>query len=436
MKKVLIITYYWPPSGGSSVQRWLRFSGYLPEFGWTPVMFVPENANYPETDITLEKGILPGIEIIRKQIYEPYGFYRKFTGIGKKNDIAAGMTIGSKPSFFSGLKNELSMWIRGNFFIPDARMFWIKPSVKFLTKYLHENKMDCIITTGPPHSLHLIGYHLNLHTKIPWVADFRDPWTSIDFYKELKLSRLADKMHHRLEKRVLTAANHVIAVGENMKHEFSTIGAKNVSIITNGFDYEDIPKDKIQLDNKFSILHIGTLSRTRNAVAFWQALGQKAREDKNFAEDLEIKLVGNVDYEVISSIEKSGLTPFLNRISYLAHREAMTAQHQAQVLLLLINNSVNSKGILTGKFFEYLTANRPILLVGPVDGDAAKILRETAAGRIAGFEDSAGLRQQVDELYELYQQGRLTVSPGGTEKYSRRELTRKLAHILDEITGK
>lgn len=433
MRKVLIITYYWPPSGGSSVQRWLRFSGYLPEFGWTPVMYVPDNAQYPETDTTLEKEILPGIEIIRKPIAEPYGFYRKFTGIGKKNEIAAGMTLGSKPSVFSSLKNDLSMWIRGNFFIPDARMFWIRPSVKFLTKYLQENEVDCIITTGPPHSLHLIGYYLNQRTKIPWVADFRDPWTSIDFYKELKLTRLADKRHHHLEKRILTTASHVIAVGENMQQEFNTIGAKNVSVVTNGYDYADIPKDKITLDNKFSILHIGTLSRTRNAVAFWQALGQKAREDKNFAENLEIKLIGNVDYAVIRSIEESGLTPFLNRISYLSHPEAMKAQHKAQVLLLLINNSVNSKGILTGKFFEYLTANRPILLVGPVDGDAAKILIETGAGRIAGFEDVAGLRRQVDELYELYQQGRLTVSASGTEKYSRRELTRKLAQILDKI---
>jgi glycosyltransferase involved in cell wall biosynthesis len=433
MKKVLIITYYWPPSGGSSVQRWLRFSGYLPEFGWTPVMYVPDNAQYPETDPTLEKEILPGLEIIRKPISEPYGFYRKFTGIGKKNEIAAGMTIGSKPSAFSSLKNDLSMWIRGNFFIPDARMFWIRPSVKFLTKYLRENIVDCIITTGPPHSLHLIGYYLNQRTKIPWVADFRDPWTSIDFYKELKLTRLADKKHHHLEKRILTTASHVIAVGENMQQEFDTIGAKNVSVITNGYDYTDIPKDKILPDKKFSILHIGTLSRTRNAVALWQALGQKAREDKNFAENLEIKLIGNVDFAVIRSIEESGLTPFLNRISYLTHPEAMKAQHKAQVLLLLINNSVNSKGILTGKFFEYLTANRPILLVGPVDGDAAKILRETGAGRIAGFEDMAGLRRQVDELYELYQQGRLTVTASGTEKYSRRELTRKLAQILDKI---
>jgi len=436
MKKALIILFYWPPGGGSSVQRWLHFSNYLPEHGWEPIVYIPANAQYPETDNSLENRIRSTTKIIRKKIFEPYNLYRKFTGISQGNNLPSGMTLKEKPGSIARIRNDISLWIRGNFFIPDARMFWIKPSVTFLKRFLHTEKVDLIITTGPPHSLHLIGYHLNKNTKIPWIADFRDPWTKIDFYSELKLTRLADRYHHHLERKVLQNANLIITVGEDMKKEFIAKGANNVEVITNGYDEEDLPKEKAIPDNKFSLLHIGTFSRTRNSEALWRAIQEILSENPDFQSDLEIKLIGNVDYSVIQSIEENNLKPYLHHIHYLPHQEAMKAAHSAQVLLLMINRSENAKGILTGKFFEYLTTGRPILLIGPTDGDAAKILKETETGKEAAFEDMASIKQIIIEFYQRYRHNNLFVNGRGIENYSRKTLTEKLAGLMDYATMK
>ena len=435
MKKVLIILFYWPPSGGSSVQRWLHFSNYLPEHGWEPIIYAPEDAQYPETDLTLEQRIGPRTRVIRRSIFEPYGMYRKFAGIKKEENLAAGMTIQEAPGRLSKIKNTISVWIRGNFFIPDARMFWIKPSVRFLKKFLAKEKVDAIITTGPPHSLHLIGFHLNKSTGVPWLADFRDPWTNIDFYSDLKLTWLADRYHHHLERKVLHKADQVIVVGQEMKREFTDMGIENVTVITNGYDEEDLPPERPALDTGFSLLHIGTFSRSRNSEAFWRAVQKLREEDDRFASDLEIKLAGNVDHSVMKSIREHGLQTCVNPIDYLSHADAMKAIHSAQVLLLFINRSKNARGILTGKFFEYLASGRPILLIGPVDGDAARLLRETRSGREAGFDDTEAIYGILKEYYRCFQEGKLHVSGQGIEGYSRRKLTEKLAGLLEKVTA-
>ena len=290
MKKVLIITYYWPPSGGAGVQRGLKFTKYLREFGWEPVIYTVENGAYPVIDNSLEKDIPPGITVIKRPILEPYNFYKALVGEkpGKKMN----------PAFLSEkkkktLSQKISVWIRGNFFIPDARMLWIKPSVKFLKKYLSENKVDAIMSTSPPHSVHLIAMQLHKALKLPWVADFRDPWTKIDFYPELKLTNWADRKHHRLEKEVLSNADAVISVGETIKQEFQEIVNRKYELITNGYDEDDVHvSDKIEMDKKFSIVHLGTLVETHKPLILWDALSQLTKENKQFADDLEIKLVG------------------------------------------------------------------------------------------------------------------------------------------------
>ena len=435
MKKVLIILFYWPPSGGSSVQRWLHFTNYLPGNGWEPVVYAPDNPQYPETDPTLESRIAPGMQVLKNPIFEPYNLYRKFAGIRKEKNLGAGMTIGEKQGAISRMKNNLSIWIRGNFFIPDARMFWIRPSVRYLETFLRKEKVDAIVTTGPPHSLHLVGYHLKKSTGLPWLADFRDPWTNIDFYAELKLTRLADKYHHRLEKKVLQKADKVIVVGEQMRKEFTEKGARDVSVISNGYDEVDLPKEKVAPDEKFSLLHIGTFSRTRNSEALWKALSDLVTDDKDFATDLEIKLVGKVDFSVFQRIREHGLEKHLNHIDYLTHPEAMRSVHSARVLLLLINNTKNSRGILTGKFFEYLTSGRPILLVGPKDGDAAGILEETRSGQAAGFEDAEAIKDIISTYYRRFKENDLRAEGTGIEEYSRKRLTTKLAEQLDQLIG-
>jgi hypothetical protein len=435
MKKVLVIAYYWPPAGGSAVQRWLKFSRYLPEYGWQPIIYVPEKAIYPETDPALEKEIPQTIKVIKHPITEPVSFYKKFMGGKKDGKIAASMSMKSELKGMAKIKHKIAWWIRSNFFIPDAHFLWIKPSVKYLKQYLASEPADVIVTTGPPQSLHLIGLRLHAATNIPWVADFRDPWTNIDFYTSLNLTKWADRKHHRLESKVLKHANHIIAIGPNMKEEFAKSDAKNITVITNGFDAGDISEEKAEPDSKFSIVHLGTLSATRNSNALWQALASKVAEDKNFASDLEIKLIGASDYTVNASIDSFKLAKYVFREEFVSHAAGMEILKKARVLLLLINNSVNSKGIITGKFFEYLATGRPILLIGPKDGDAAKILAETKGGLNAGFDDKKDIEKHLDHFYKQFKQGKLLRAKSDISKYSRKNLAGKLAEVLNNVTG-
>lgn len=433
MKKALIILYYWPPAGGSAVQRWLKFCKYLPAYGWEPIIYAPENPQYPETDPELEKEIPPGMRIIRQPILEPFKLYKKFVGIKTEEKLAASMTMKSEPKGFAKMKNRLAFWVRSNFFIPDARCFWIRPSVKFLMNYLKQEKVDLIITTGPPQSIQMIGYHLHRKLNIPWVADFRDPWTSIDFYNELKLTKWADRRHHKLESEVLRSASHVIAIGPNMKEEFQRIGAKHVTVITNGYDDEDLPQGDLSLSKKFTMVHLGTLSATRNSRALWKALSDRINEDAQFARDLEIKLIGNIDHSVLKDLENYNLTSHVSLAGFVPHRDGMRILAESQVLLLLINKSVNAKGVITGKFFEYLATGRPVLLIGPKDGDAAKILEDCRGGLAADFDDAAEIRKQIGHLYEIYLQGGTFKQSTAVSRYSRRELTSRLAELLDLV---
>lgn len=431
MKKVLIITYYWPPSGGAGVQRWLKFVKYLRDYQWEPVVYCPEGAEYPEKDLSLAKDIPGGLEVIRHPIREPYEIYKRFIGRGKDEKISAGFLAEEKRA---SLTEKISIWIRGNFFIPDARMFWIKPSIKVLTEYLSKHPVDFIISTGPPHSCHLIARGLRKRFNIPWLADFRDPWTNIDFYRDLMLSSWADRRHHRLEKAVLRESDAVIAVSPGLAEEFSVIHPREYHVITNGYDEADLAEaDGILPGKKFSLVHIGSLVPARNPVVLWKVLAKILAENPGFRDDLEIKLVGKVDYTVRESLEKEGLTPYLNKVDYVPHQEVGKIMKQSQVLLLLVNNTPNARGILTGKFFEYLGSGRPVLAIGPVDGDLAVILRQSGAGMISDFGDENGLMENLREMYSHFKNGDLSVNAGKTEMYSRKSLTAALVKILDSF---
>ncbi len=427
MKKVLIITYYWPPSGGAGVQRWVKFTKYLRSFDCEPIIYAPENPEYPSLDNSFLKDIPDGIRIVKRKIWEPYSIYRNL--FGKKGEaIQAGFISENKKS---GWKEKLSIAIRGNFLIPDPRRFWIKPSIAYLAKMAKESQVDTVITTGPPHSMHLIG--LGLKKKMPnlkWIADFRDPWTNIDFYKDLQLSSWADKIHHYLEKKVITAADELIVVSKNMVDEFSLLNPKSITLIPNGFDSEDMPKVQPTVDDKFTISHIGTLNAARNPRNLWIACSELVEDYEDFANDLQIQLIGKVDFSVIEQVKNSGLEKQLVKIDYLPHQEAIIKQQSSQLLLLLINNSNNAKGILTGKFFEYLASGRPILGIGPSDGDAAEILASTGAGEMFDYTDVIQLKIKILNWYNLYKQDKLKISVSSVEKYSRKSLTAQLAEII------
>ena len=436
MKRVLIITYYWPPSGGSGVQRWLKMSKYLPENGWQPVIYTPEEGEYPILDPSLEKDVAPEAEIIRRPIIEPYTLYKKFLGIKKSETVKAGFIKeeGKKP----GWKENLAVWIRGNLFIPDARCWWVKPSVRYLKEYLKNHPVDAIISTGPPHSMHLIAMKLKEALGIPWIADFRDPWTEIDYYDELRLTKWADRKQHRLEREVLTKADKVVTVSWNWARGLGRLGNRNVRVIQNGYDWDCDPNEKKKtLSDEFSLTHLGIIGSARNAPVLWQALQELKNEIDGFNKTLKIKLVGQIDQSVIENLNSCGLMENTDLIAHVPHNEVKLIQESSQVLLLLVNNAPNAKGILTGKLYEYLASSRPILAIGPEDGDAARLLNETKAGIAVGFEDKEKMKKVINELYQKYLENNLpSNSSGKFEKYSRKALAGEYGRLLDKILTK
>ncbi|MBS1637168.1 MAG: glycosyl transferase family 1 [Bacteroidetes bacterium] len=436
MKKVLILTYYWPPAGGAGVQRCLKFVKYLRNFGWEPIVYTAENGEMPVIDNSLLKDIPQGVEVIKTPIWEPYSVYKKFIGRKKDDKINAAFLSENKKT---SLTEKISVWIRGNFFIPDARRFWIRPSIRYLNEYLAKHPVDIIISSGPPHSMHLIARGIKKkYPKLKWLADFRDPWTNIDFYEDLMLTGLADAKHRRQEKSVLEQADHIISVGDTSTKELEDIlklygpyPSGKFSTITNGYDEEDVYNGPLEKDSKFSMAHIGSLVKSRNPVTLWKALSELTHENPDFKRDLEIKLVGKVDYAVKESIDAFGLSEFVRKIEYLPHSEVIKEQQRSKVLLLLVNKTKNAKSILTGKFFEYMAAKVPIIAIGPKDGDLAKIIHETQAGLISDFEETDVLKQNILATYL----GRDTVKPIAEkiESYSRRKLTEKLADTMNRM---
>lgn len=430
MKKVLIITYYWPPSGGAGVQRWLKFAKYLPENGWQPIIYTPSNPENPIEDDSLLREVSVDTVVLKQPIWEPYEWYKRF--VGKKGEkINTGFLSENKEP---GLMEKLSVWVRGNFFIPDARKFWVKPSVKYLTAYLRENKVDAIVSTGPPHSMHLIAMKVAQKTGIKWLADFRDPWTNIDYYKDLQLSSWADRKHHALEKAVVQRCNEMVVVGNQMKQEFEPLRNDKIEVITNGYDESDFSQGNVTLDAKFSIVHIGTIAPNRNPQILWHALSELVGANADLLQNLEIRLIGKVDQSVFRSIEEAGLTNCLKKVDYIEHSKVFAELQRAQILLLAINDTPNANGILTGKFFEYLAAKRPVLAIGPENGEVARILKETGAGEIAGFSDLEKLKRSITNFYDRYKNLNLAVTSEGTENYSRRMLTKDLAAVLDRMS--
>jgi glycosyltransferase involved in cell wall biosynthesis len=423
MTKALIITYYWPPAGGSGVQRWLKFVKYFREFNIEPIVYTVEKPNYPILDASLHYDIPKNIEVLKQPIWEPNNL---LSFMGNKKTESAGF-LNPNPSFFG----KLMQYVRANYFIPDARMFWVKPSVKYLKKYLSENKIDIVITTGPPHSMHLIGLKLKQLTGVKWIADFRDPWTEIDYFHQLPLSKKAIKKHYFLEQNVLKNADAVLVVGDTMKANYTKFN-KNIFTVTNGFD-EEIVENAVELDLKFSITHIGLINADRNSEILWEVLAEICAENEVFKNDFQLKLIGKVDPSVKNEISKFQLENNVEVVNYVPHNEVVEFQRKSQVLLLLVNNVPSAKGIITGKIFEYLMAKRPILAIAPTNGDLAEIINQTNSGVVIDFDQRVLLKKAILELYTLYKNGNCTVKSHNIEQFHRKQLTKKVAELIHNI---
>ena len=428
--KIVIITYYFPPAGGPGVQRWLKFVKYLPDFDIQPIVYIPENPTYPIVDENLVQEISEKAIILKHKIFEPYQI-ASFFSKNKTKKISSGIIPNQKKQTFL---EKCLLWVRGNLFIPDARIFWVKPSVKYLEKYIQENQIQTIITSGPPHSLHLIGLELKQKLNLTWIADFRDPWTTIGYHKALKLSNYASKKHKNSEKNVLNLADKIIVTSKSTKQEFQVITNKPIEVITNGFDIEtSFAKTKnIVLDSKFSLAHIGSFLSDRNPEILWKTLSELVLEIPDFAKNLEIKLIGKVSQEVLDAISLFKLNEFVNNLGYLSHKEAIENQQKSQVLLLIEIDSEETKSIIPGKLFEYMVSGRPIIAIGPNGSDFAEIITNTNTGVFFDYSEKMKLKSVLLGYYNQFLEGTLQSNAVGLQQYSRKSLTEKLVQLINK----
>jgi len=413
-KKVLIICYYWPPAGGPGVQRWLKFVKYLPDFGVEPIVYVPENATYPIMDEALIEEIPNGITVIKRPIKEPYGFASMLSRKQTKS-ISSGLIPTQKKQ---SLVQKTMLYIRGNYFIPDARVAWVKPSISFLERVIQEQEIDTIITSGPPHSMHLIGLGLK----------FRDPWTTIGYHDKLKMTSKTQETHKSLEQEVLREASQIIVTSPNTKKEFSELTKTPIQVITNGFDVQE--NDVLKLNNKFTISHIGSLLSDRNPKILWKALSDIVSENETFKSAFRLSLAGRVSESVIESLKEYGLDSFVQLEGYVSHTAAIDLQRKSNLLLLLEIDSPETRSIIPGKLFEYLAARRPILAIGPEGSDIEEIILQTESGSYHNYTQEEVIRATILSHFEHFTNKTELLRSGDIAKYHRKALTETLSNSI------
>ena len=423
MKKVLIISYYWPPSGGSGVQRWLKFSKFLPKYGIKPYVYTPKNPTIELIDNELTKQISNDVTVWKKKIYEPYSIKNIFSKKSKKTETS-GVISNSKSGYIFN-------WIRGNFFIPDPKILWIKPSINYLEKKLIENSIDTIISTGPPHSMHLIALALKNKLNLKWIADFRDPWSELDMLNEFHLTKSSINRHKSLENQVLKKCDICLTVSEKWVKMFSELGARNVKLITNGFDEDDFKvSTEISVD-KFVIGHFGLINHLRNPTMLWKALNQICEENKDFGSKLEIRLSGNIDLNILSKIENfKYLKGKIKNLGYLSHSEVIKQYNKSNVLLLLLFNSESGKGNYPGKVFEYFATQKPILSFGPSESDTKELFTEFNKAFYHSYDDSIDIIKKTIEILfsKNYKSDNYDL-----KRFTRENLTKELADLIISI---
>jgi glycosyltransferase involved in cell wall biosynthesis len=430
-KKVLIVTYYWPPNGGSGVQRWLKFVKYLPSTGWTPIVFTPANSSYSIKDESLSKDIPPETEVVSIPIWEPYDLFLKMSALtGKKGAQPSDFIATGKKSFFQ----RASTWIRGNFFIPDPRMFWIRPAVKFLQDYIQKNGIERIVTTGPPHSMHLIGLRLKKkNPALKWIADFRDPWTEWDLMDTLSLTSVARNYHRALERQVLKFADVVITISPYYVNRFKELGGRRVELITNGFDEDDfrnIPRVKTE---RFTIRHVGNVDELRDPKPVMEAIRQLCLENAELESSLWIEFIGNVNQSFKTFVAGDALLSRVTRfIDHMPHSTLVSLYGSTDLQLLILAHNALASGNIPGKVFEYLASGNPILAVGSGDGDVAGILKQTKAGEVFERTDLSGMKNALLNYFKRWKNGEANRDRDVSD-YSRKQMTIKLADILNGV---
>ncbi len=427
-RRVLIVTYYWPPSGGSGVQRWLKFCKYLAPMGWDLTVLTPENPSFALRDESLVRDVPTAVEVLKLPIWEPYQLYLKVGAFfGVKASQPTDFVSTGRTSFFAAA----SAWVRGNFFIPDARVFWVRPAAQFIQSWMKPGEEPIIITTGPPHSIHLVGLRIKKQNPaVKWVADFRDPWSEWDLLDTFTLTRWARARHRYFERQVLTRADRVMTIAPFHQQRLAQLGGRPVDVITNGFDPDDFTSITRKRTAKFTIRHVGMVDELRDPRPFMAALRQLALEQPEFGNHVAVEFIGNVNSNFQQEVERDAtlkaLTTFTRAIP---HQQLLQTYGETDVQLLVLAHTALAPGNLPGKFFEYLASGNPILAVGPVQGDARDVLVATGAGKIFERSDRAGI---TAALWFYYQQWKSGAAPPSNPAlaYARPQLAKQLSDLL------
>ena len=424
--KVLIITYYWPPYSSPGVQRWVKFVKYFNKFNIQPYVYTPQILSIDQSDDSLILDIPKNVDVIKKPIFLFDKILKVFLPKHYAN-YSKGI-IPSKEKL--SIIDKVLLYFRGNFFIPDPKLFWAKSSVNYLKNYIVLNEIDTIITTGPPHSMHLLGKKLKLLTKVKWLADFRDPWTKIWYNKKFYFTKSTLNKHKKLEKSVLNEADHIIVTSNRLNVEYSKLTNKPVSTITNGFDH--INDDDFKLDKKFTISHIGSMLSDRNPELLWKVLNKLVREVNGLNKFLKLNLVGNVSTEVKESIKKYSLESYVDYIGHITYDQTSTYLKNSQLLLLIQTNQVESNYIIPAKLFEYLNSNRPIISISNND-DVYNIINETNVGFNFQYDQEVKLYNCILNYFNEFKNDGISILPKNTNNYSRFELTRSVSNIIKNL---
>ena len=410
LKKVLVISYYWPPSGGPGVQRVLKFCKYLNKFGWEPIVLTVKDGDFPAKDYSLNEEAKTTKVYYAKSI-SLHRFYNWIAG--RKTTPTHNLSSSNKDSIIV----KLFRWIRNNLIVPDGRIGWYPNAVKIGSSIINSNDIRVIFSSAPPYTAHLIAMKLSKKHSIPWVADFRDPWVD-RFYnyenKRLWLTKLVDSS---LEKKVINNASALTTVSKTISGYYE----KPFCVIPNGYDEEDFTSVNEKEKNTVVISYLGTMTKSQNPSMFFQSINELNLNQEKY----RIDLIGNIHPDIKSYIQNNKYDNFIKIKPYRPHKDAIRKMCNSDFLLLVIPNTKKNMGIVTGKLFEYIRSMRKIIMIGPPNSDAAKIIAQTNSGVCFDYNEK-------NKIKRLLMENNLPTT-SNYQQYSRESLTKTLSLVFEKV---